>query len=114
MYKLEYLPAARQDMIEIAQYIGKELNTPAAAGRLAAELIEAGEGILDFPYANPVYIPVRPLKHEYRKLLVRNYLMFYRVDEAAKLVTVARVIYAKWDYKPMLEQFPPENFPFPS
>lgn len=103
MYKLEYLPAARQDMIDIVQYIGRELNNPAAAEHLAVELIRAGDGILTFPYANPAYIPVRPLKHEYRKLLIQNYLMFYWVDEEKKLVTVARVIYAKRDHKRMLE-----------
>lgn len=103
MYNLEYLPVARQDMVEIVRYISRELNNPAAADRLAVELIEAGDGIPAFPYANPAYIPVRPLKYEYRKLLVQNYLMFYWVDEEKKLVTVARVIYAKRDYELLLE-----------
>lgn len=103
MYKLEYLPAARQDMVEIVQYISRELGEPAAAERLAVELIEAGEGIPEFPYAHPAYIPVRPLRHEYRKLLVRNYMMLYWVDEKEKLITVARVIYAKRDYGRLLE-----------
>lgn len=103
MYNLEYLPVARQDMVEIAQYISRELNNPVAADRLTEELIEAGDGIPVFPYANPAYIPIRPLKHEYRKLLVQNYLMFYWVDEEKKLVTVARVVYAKRDYEKLLE-----------
>ena len=103
MYKLEYLPVARQDMIEIVRYISKDLNNPTAANRLAVALVEAADTIPKFPYANPSYTPIRPLKHEYRKLLVQNYLMFYWVDEAAKLVTVARVIYAKRDYGRLLE-----------
>ncbi len=103
MYNLEYLPVARNDMIDIVRYISNELNNPIAAKRLAIELIDAGEGILKFPYANPAYIPIRPLKHEYRKLLVRNYMMFYRVDEEKKMVTVARVIYAKRDYEKLLK-----------
>lgn len=94
MYKLEYLPAARQDMVEIVRYVSQELGNPIAAERLAEELIEAGEDLPRFPYAYPVYVPIRPLKHEYRKLLVRNYIMFYWVDEREKLVTIARVIYA--------------------
>ena len=69
---MEYLPVARQDMIDIARYISRELNNPVAADRLAVELVEAGESIPAFPYANPAYIPIRPLKHEYRKLLVEN------------------------------------------
>ena len=103
MYSLEYLPAARQDMIDIVRYIGSELKNPVAAERLAVELTEAGNRISDFPYANPSYIPIRLLKHEYRKLSVKNFLMLYWVDEEKKCVTVARVIYAKRDYQRLLE-----------
>lgn len=103
MYKLEYLPVARRDMIEIVRYISQELQNPTAADQLAMELIEAGDSIPKFPYANPAFIPIRPLKHEYRKLLVQNYFMFYWVDEVKKLVTVARVVYARRDYERLLE-----------
>jgi len=103
LYKLEYLPVARQDMIEIVRYISQELKNPTAADQLTTELIEAGDGIPRFPYANPVYTPIRPLKHEYRKLLVQKYFMLYWVDEEKRLVTVARVVYAKRDYGRLLE-----------
>ena len=96
MYKLEYLPVARKDMLEIVRYISGELQNPDAADHLA-------ESVLTFPYATPAYQPIRPLKHEYRKILVQNYLMFYWVDEEKKLVTVARVVYAKRDYGRLLE-----------
>lgn len=103
MYKLEYLPIARQDMVDIVRYVSRTLSNPTAAERLATELIEAGDSIPGFPYANPAYTPIRPLKHEYRKRLVQNYVMFYWVDEGKKLVTVARVIYAKRDFERLLE-----------
>lgn len=103
MYKLEYLPVARKDMLEIVRYISRELQNPDAADRLAGELVNAAEGVLLFPYATPTYQPIRPLKHEYRKILVQNYLVFYWVDEEKKLVTVARVVYAKRDYGRLLE-----------
>ena len=102
MYKLEYLPIARQDMVDIARYISGQLQNQAAAERLAVKLIAAADGILAFPYANPAYTPIRPLKHEYRKLLVENYLLFYWVDERSRTVTVARVIYARRDYERLL------------
>lgn len=103
MYKLEFLPAARLDMIDIVRYISRDLGNPTAAERIAAALIRAAESIPDFPYANPGYYPIRPLKHEYRKLSVENYLIFYWVDEAQKTVTVARVVYARRDYGVILE-----------
>lgn len=103
MYKLEYLPVAQRDMVEIVRYISGELQNPTAAARLARELVNAAESVLTFPYALPSYQPIRSLKREYRKILVQNFLMFYWVDEEKKLVTVVRVVYAKRDVARLLE-----------
>lgn len=103
MYKLEFLPLARQDMVEIAQYISHELKNPAAARRLSNNLIEAAERLTEFPYLYAVHLPIRPLKREYRKTSIENYCIFYSVDEKTKTVTVARVIYAGRNYERMLE-----------
>ena len=103
MYNLEFLPSARGDMVEIVRYISKELHNPAAAERLAGLLVEAAERAALFPYANPAYFPVRPLKQEYRKIVVENYLMFYWVDEEKKQVTLAHVTYWRRDYQGRLE-----------
>lgn len=102
-YGLEFLPPAMRDMVEIARYIAVELKNRIAANNTADELVEAAENIPGFPYANPAYIPIRPLKHEYRKLIVKNYIMLYRVDEARKLVTVSRVVFTRRDYDKALE-----------
>jgi len=98
MYRLEYLPRAMQDMTEIVRYISHELSNAAAAEKLAVELIGAGDKLLDFPHKNRVYQTVKPLKQEYRGQMVQNYIMFYYVDEDQKLITIARVIYARRDY----------------
>ncbi len=103
MYKVVFLPLAKKDMTEIAGYIGSELSNPAAALRLAEEMIKAADKLGDFPYMNPVYSPIRPLKIEYRRMKVRNYLMLYCVNEPEKLVTVMRVIYARRDYEKLLK-----------
>lgn len=103
MYNLAYLPVALKDMVDIVRYISEELHNPTAAERLSAKLISTGESIAIFPYSHPAYNPIRPLKHEYRKMPVQNYLIFYWVDEEKKSVTVARVIYQKRNYKAMLK-----------
>lgn len=102
MYTIEYLPIARRDMIDIAKYIGVKLATPNAAERLAEKMVEATEKLTDMPYKCPVYIPVKPLKYEYRKLIVKNYIMFYRIDEDKKLITIVRVVYSGRDYEKLL------------
>lgn len=103
MYSLEYLPLARQDMVEIVAYVAKTLSNPVAATRLAEKLTEAAEDLRAFPYAQPAYQPLRPLKREYRKLLVENYLMLYWVDEAEKRITIVRVVYARRNYGKLLK-----------
>ena len=102
MYKLEYLPIAKRDMVEIAKYIGVKLANPDAADKLAEKMVNEAEKLIDMPYKCGIYLSPRPLKHEYRKLLVNNYIMFYYVDESEKIITIARVIYAKRDLRKLL------------
>jgi len=102
MYRLEFLPIALQDMTDIARYISHELFNPTAAEKLAVEMIDAAERLTDFPYINANHQSDKPLKKEYRKLIVKNYIMFYWVDEKEKRVTIARVIYARRDYEELL------------
>ena len=103
MYSLEFMPGAKQDMTEIVRYISRDLSNPAAAEKLAVEMINAADKLTDFPYKNRVYRPVKPLRQEYRTQIVQNYIMFYYVDEEQKLVTIARVIYAKRNLRKVLE-----------
>ena len=103
MYRLEFLPLARQDLIETARYISHELKNPAAARRITDRLIEAAQRLTEFPYKYAVYTPIRPLKREYRKIPVENYCAFYTVDEKTKTVTVARVVYAGRNIERLLE-----------
>jgi len=102
MYELEYLPIAQQDMVEIVKYISHEHCNPVAAKKLSHEMIEAADRLTAFPYSNAIHATIRPLKQEYRKLLVKNHIMFYWVNEKTKIVTIARVLYAHSDYEKLL------------
>lgn len=95
MYKIEYLPAAQNDLLEILKYIAVNLANKKAATEITKEIVAKIDGLAEFPYKNAVYNPIRPLNYEYRKLPVKNYLVFYRVDEDLKLITVVRLIYGR-------------------
>ena len=102
MYTIEYLPIARRDMVDIAKYIGVKLANPDAAERLAEKMAESAEDLANMPYKCPMYIPVKPVKHEYRTLIGHNYIMFSWIDDDTKLVTIARVVYSGRDYEKLL------------
>lgn len=95
VYKVEILPKAVGDMGAAVSYIAGELHSPHAAEDLMMGLNTAIEGLGDFPYSHPAYVPIRPLRHEYRRIVVGNYGVFYWIDEQTKTVTVSRVIYAR-------------------
>lgn len=95
MYKVEFLPVAKQDLTEIALYIKDELKNPSAAYNTVEKIVEAAQKLETFPYSNSVFTPIRPLKKEHRKILIKNYMLFYTVDEKEKLITVSRIIYAR-------------------
>ena len=102
-YKVEYLPLAMQDMIEIASYICHTLENPDAAEKLAEELVSAENTLEKYPYKNRVYHPVKDLTHEYHRVPVGNYGMYYWIDEDTHTVTIARVIYQRRDIDRLLE-----------
>lgn len=97
MYKLSYLPLANRDIADIVNYIADELFAPKAALDLLDALDKSISRLADFPYSCRVYQPVKPLEQEYRILTVKNYAIFYTVNEQEKLVEITRVIYAKRD-----------------
>ncbi len=103
MYKIEYLPIAQNDMVDIVKYISNELQSPLVAEKFAVEMIEKIESLSLFPYSNSVYFPVRKLKKEYRRLQIKNFIAFYYVDEQSKVVTVARVLYNKRNISSILD-----------
>ena len=102
-YKVEYLSTALNDILDIVKYIRYELADPEAAIKFAERIIEKEKQLSLFPYSSPVYIPIKPLKYEYRKLISGNYMLFYWVNDKNKTVTVARVIHNKMNYLWSLE-----------
>lgn len=102
MYTIEYLPVAKEDLLEIVAYIGKELKNHDAVYELMDELTDVSERLESFPYEYQAYTPLKMLKHEYRRAPIKNYVMFYWIDEVQKKVTIARVLYGRRNYVNLL------------
>lgn len=103
MYKLVYLPIAKSDIDNIIHYIAINLQNKSAAKKLAESFIDGANSILNFPYGSSIYQPMGILKNEYRSIRIKNFLMFYTIDEKEKLVIVVRVLYQKRNINNILE-----------
>ena len=97
-YKIEVTLTAQKDLHEIMEYITLKLYNLDAARRQVKRIRVAIDHAAENPYMYPVYYPEETLKHDYRKLPVDRYLVFYWVDEERKTITVARVLYGRRNY----------------
>lgn len=94
-YKIEYLPGARNDMLQISRYIAKALKAPQAAKNLLQEIGDAISLLENYPYAHTIFRIHKPLKKETRLLPVKNFAVLYVVKEEEKMVEIQAIVYAK-------------------
>ena len=62
-YRVEYLPLALSDLKSAIAHISNELGKPKAATELVERIVGDIDSLADFPYSQPTYTPIKPLKH---------------------------------------------------
>lgn len=93
MYKVVYLPAARKQLEDAILYIAADLHAPDAAMHLADEVDEAVLRLQEMPYRFSIYPTLYAMKHEIRFFPVKNYNVYYVIDEDTKTVEIWRVLH---------------------
>lgn len=102
MYDVKITPIALEDLENIYNYIYQEQEEPQIANKLI-ETIE--EKILSLEFMPQKFVLCKEeilRKKGYRKLIVKNYIAFYLIDEENKRVIIARVLYGARDYEKLL------------
>jgi plasmid stabilization system protein ParE len=103
MYQVEFLPIAKKDIDEVIYYVANNLRNLSAAKNLSNSFIDGVNSILVFPFGVPIYKTFNKLKNEYRCIKIKNFLMFYTINEKDKKITIVRVLYQKMDINNILE-----------
>jgi len=101
-YSINITDLAEEDILATVKYISNSLKNPIAANNLLDE-IERHENILGetpsiYPYVNDEYLSEKGLKY----VVIKNYLMFFTIDENNKIVNVIRFLYGRRDWKNIL------------
>ena len=102
-YKIQITRFAYQQMEKIRNYVVYELMAPRAAHSLLAELRKK---ILLLQWTPGMYALVdeeKWRKQAVRKFPVKNFLVYYWVDEERKIVHIIAVIYGRRDQLRQLE-----------
>ena len=96
-YEIKVTRQALEQMREIAHYISYDLMAPEAAYNLLDDLKASILKLSVLPKKYPL-IEEEPWRSEgVRKIVVKNFLVYYWIDEEYNKVQVTAVIYSKRD-----------------
>lgn len=93
MYRLVVSELAHRDLDNIVAYIAGELANPVAAANFLDEVGKCYDYLKNNPFMYERCHDVRLEKEGYRKAAIKNYLLVYKVDEAAKTVIIHRFLW---------------------
>ena len=92
-YKIQLSIRAKNDYKKIISYLKNELLEPSIAYKYA-ELIKNELQTLEYSPERYAIIDDDIVKElEFRKLIIKNYIAFYRVNDEKNIVTVERILY---------------------
>lgn len=97
-YRVDVSEPAENDLRDIVRYIASQLSAPISALHMMELLEEAMVGLSDMPQRCPLVADERLSQMGYRKLIVKNYVVFFSVDEKNKVVDVERILYGRRDW----------------
>ena len=99
-FTLRLLSVAEQDFLDIIEFLAAE-SPPAA--RTVMDQIESGlQRLRDYPFLGKVTGDTKLARMGYRVLVVKEYLMFYKVR--GKTVLVYRIIHGARDIPRLLDE----------
>ena len=90
-YRLTYLDDAKQDMREITKYLAQFYAS--TARNFLTTLKERVRSLKDMPYMCPAY-EKDPF---FQRMVIKDHLLYYSVDEERKLVVIHRVFHHAQD-----------------
>lgn len=92
-YDIEYSKEAKQDLIGIKQYIKYNLQEPETAQKLIFKIREEISNLKNNPEIYSVIDDDIIRKQEIRKLIIDNYIVFYRIKN--NNIEIVRIMYGR-------------------
>ena len=92
-YEIKLSIKAKDDLKSIVDYIKNNLNEPAIANKYAKIIRREIKDLEYYPQKFAIIDDSSVKDLNIRKLIIKNYIAFYRVNEESKVVNVERILY---------------------
>jgi toxin ParE1/3/4 len=101
-YRVDVSEPAEDDLLEIVRHIASQLAAPISALNMMEILEDRITSLSDLPQSYPLVADERLSQMGYRKLPVKNYFVFFSIDEKNKVVDIERILYGRRDWMRIL------------
>lgn len=101
-YRIDITGPAKTDIREIARYIANELKEPEIAENHVDQILEGIFSLEDMPARAATVRDDLLAAEGVRGIRIRNYTVFFRIDESRKVITVIRVMYMRRNWQDLL------------
>ncbi len=99
-YNIDYSKEAKEDLVEIKQYIKYNLQEPETAEKLITKIKNEINNLKHNPKIYGVIDDELIRKLEIRKLIVDNYIIFYRIKNDN--IEIVRIMYGRRNWISLL------------
>ena len=97
-YEVLLTDKAKEELEEIYNYISKSLISETAAISIMQKIENKILNLTKIPESYSIIEPYIQTNEKYRKLIINNYIVVYRIDYDNNKVYVIRIIYGKRNY----------------
>ena len=102
MYEVSATNHADYDLDKIINYISLKLSAPEAASDFLDEVYTCYDRLEENPYIYEECRDPKLKKEGYRRVVIKNYVMIYKIYEDSKEVVVHGFFYGRQDYVNLL------------
>ncbi|MCL2185820.1 MAG: type II toxin-antitoxin system RelE/ParE family toxin [Treponema sp.] len=98
MFRLEFSDKVNNDIISVLKYISEVLEAPRAAEEHYNEIIETYNKLKENPFRRSFVQNKYLASKGVRSINVKNYILFYKINEEKNNVLLYRFLYNKRDW----------------
>ncbi|MGN1301235.1 MAG: type II toxin-antitoxin system RelE/ParE family toxin [Clostridia bacterium] len=97
-YKVIITPTAYREINKIYDYITEELYAKNAANDLMEKVEEEVQRLKYAPKIHTEIEKIDELKRNYRRIVIKNYIILYTIDEEKNVVFISHMYYGGRNY----------------
>lgn len=97
-YKIIVSETFHKELRNIIYYISHKLDSKFTASELLSEIEKTISDLSFFPYRHELVQDSYLHKKGFRKTIIKNYIVFYKIEEPDKTVNIHRILHAKQNW----------------